>query len=336
MRETCYKIPLHAYSYPIELFGIIIWYTLKEMWEYMLIIFISFIFVAFSFSLSISNFFLGFITYSSIAFFMVVWHELGHAVMAIHENSGIINIYLKFDKKGLYVYPSIVYCKSDRDTLRSGKVVLGGVVATLIFNPIINILLYLILQRFLTAELLPGIFLFCWIPFVILCEYFSSNESADLYKLKKLYSSTFMSKRMLFLFKDVLYTMKVIVCYSLGKNRYFSEESLSKFTPIKTFNSGIWLGNQLIITLSKNEFNKLNSIPTLNGIPIENEAVNIWFSINNKRTVQHIVDKFGPWSLDILANFRENGLINLFYDNDKLRDSRVLGGNFNKFLPGKQ
>ncbi|NLO30956.1 MAG: hypothetical protein GX120_10845 [Methanosarcina mazei] len=315
MRETYYKIPLYTYSYPIELFGIIFYYIVKEMWKYEFIIFIAFILL--SFSLNIYDSIFGFIIYSFIAFFMIAWHEFGHAIMAIHENYGIVNLYMKFDKKGPFIYPSVTHYKSIKEISSSAKVVLGGVVVTLIFNPVINIALYLILQRFLTAELLPGFGLLCGIPFIILCEYFSSNESADLYKLKKLYSSDSSSKKKLSLVKDILCTMKVVIYYSLGKYRYFSEESLSKLVPVKTFNSGIWLGNQLIVTLLKNECSRLSSNPTLNGIPIEKENINIWFSINNKRSVKYIVDKFGPNSLGMLANFREKYLINLFYDNDQ-------------------
>jgi hypothetical protein len=320
MREIYYKIPIHTYSYPIELFGIIFYYTLKEMWKYGFIIFVTFI----VFSLNIYNFVSGFMAYFFIAFFMIVWHEFGHAIMAIHENSGIVNLYLKFDKKGPFIYPAVTHYEKTKEISSSAKIVLGGVVATLIFNPVINIALYFMLQRFLTAELLPGLCLLWGTPFIILCEYFSSNESADLYKLKKLYSSYSSSKKIFTISKDILYTIKVVICYFLGKNQYFSEESLSKLIPVKTFDSGIWLGNQLIVTLPKNECSRLNSTPTLNGIPVEKEAVNIWFSINNKRSAKYMMDKFGSYSLGILANFRENGLINLFYDNDKTALQRPL------------
>lgn len=313
MREIYYKIPINTYSYPIELFAIIFYYIMKEMWKYEFIIFISFI--ALSFSLNIYDSVSGFIIFSFIAFFMIAWHEFGHAIMAIHENSGLINLYLKFDKKGPFIYPSVTCYKSAKEITGSAKVVLGGVVATLIFNPVINIALYFILQRFLTAKLLLGLGLFCGIPFLMLCEYFSSSESVDLYKLKKLYSSDSSLKKKFFLIKDVLYVMKVVIYYSLGKNRYFSEESLSKLVPVKTFNSGIWFGNQLIVTLPKNECSRLNSTSTLSSVPIENEAINIWFSINNKRSAKYIVDKFGPHSLSMLANFREKGLINLYFSN---------------------
>lgn len=313
MRETYYKIPIHTYSYPIELFGIIFYCIVKEMWKYGFIIFITFA----VFSFNVYNFVSGFIVYFFIAFFMIAWHEFGHAIMAIHENYGIVNLYLKFDKKGPFIYPSVSHYENTKEISSSAKVVLGGVVATLIFNPVINIALYFILQRFLTVELLPGFCLLCGIPFIILCEYFSSNESADLYKLKKLYGYDSSSKKRLSISKDIIYTMKVVICYFLGKNQYFSEESLSKLIPVKTFDSGIWLGNQLIVTLPKNECSRLNSTPTLNGVPVEKEAVNIWFSINNKRSAKYIMDKFGSYSLDMLANFLESGLINLFYENDK-------------------
>lgn len=314
MQETYYQIPMYTYSYPIELFGITFYYIIKSMWKYGFIIFI--VFLASNFPLNPYDFVFSFIAYSFIAFFTIAWHEFGHIIMAIHENSGIVNLYLKFDKKGLFIYPSVAYYENSNGISSSARIILGGVVATLIFNPVINIALYFIVQQFLTAELLPNIFLFCGIPFVILFEFFSSNKSTDLYKLRKIYSSDCLSKKKLSLRKDILETVKVIIYYSLGKNRYFSEESLSKLIPIKIFNSGIWLGNQLTVIPPKNEFSRLISTPTLNSIPIEEDAVNIWFSVNDKRPAKYMVDKFGFNSLSTLANFRENGLVDLFYEND--------------------
>lgn len=317
MRETYYKIPIHTYSYPIELFGIIFYYIMKGMWKYELVSFI--IFIVFSFSLNTYNSVFGFIAYSFIAFFMIAWHEFGHAIMAINENFGIVNLYLKFDKKGLFIYPSVTHYKSVKEISNSTKIILGGVVATLIFNPVINIALFFILQGFLAVKLFPGLYLVFIVPLLILFEYFSSNESADVYKLKKFYNLDSLSKKNHSLSKDILYTIKVIICYSLGKNRYYSEESLSKLIPVKTFNAGIWLGNQLIVTLPKNECIELTDTPTFDVIPIEKEAVNVWFSVNNKRPAKYVVDKFGFYSLSMLASFREKGLITLVYDNDKTR-----------------
>lgn len=285
------------------------------MWKYEFIFLI--IFLASSFSLSPHDFVFGFIAYSFIAFFIIAWHEFGHIIMAIHENSGIVNLYLKFNKKGLFTYPSVAYYENSNEISSSARIILGGVVATLIFNPVINIALYFVLQRFLIAELLPSPIIFYGAPFILLLEYFSSNESADLYKIRKLYSTNCLSKKRLSLSKDILGTIKVITCYFLGKNRYFSEESLTKLIPVKTFNSGIWLGNQLIVVPPKSEFTRSTNPPTPNGIPIEKVATNIWFSVDNKRPVKDIVDKFGFHSLSTLATFRENGLVYLFYENDK-------------------
>jgi len=193
MRETYYKIPMHIYSHPIELFGTIFYYIIKRMWKYELILFI--MVIVFSFSHNIYNSVFCFILYSFIAFFMIAWHEFGHAIMYINENFGIVNLYLKFDKKGLFIYPSVTHYKNARDFSNSTKVILGGVVATLVFNSVINIVLFFILQKYLAAKLFIGFYLVIMIPLLILLEYFSSDESTDIYKLKKLYSLDNLSKK---------------------------------------------------------------------------------------------------------------------------------------------
>ena len=68
--------------------------------------------------------------------------------------------------------------------------------------------------------------------------------------------------------------------------------------------------------MPKNEYIGLIGTPVFDAIPIEKEAVNIWFSVNNERPAKYVVDKFGFYSLSMLASFREKGLITLVYDDD--------------------
>lgn len=251
-----------------------------------------------------------FVVYAFITFLMIAWHEFGHAIMIINENFGIVNIRIKFSRKGLFTFPSMIHHRSTIENPNTQFILLGGVVATVILNPMINVILYIAFITFLPKEVIPNVLLLFAIPFVNLVEYFSSKKSSDLYILKSLYGyKTHVGSR-LFLFRDILYTMKIIVYYCIEKNRYYSDESLSRLIPTKRYNHGIWLEDRIIVASQDSEENN-----KLKSTSIEKKDINLWFSINNKRTVKDMVDKFGLESLQILAKFREKNLIKLYCNN---------------------
>ncbi|MDW7728030.1 MAG: hypothetical protein SCH70_13165 [Candidatus Methanoperedens sp.] len=307
--EKCYSLSIYAYSYPLELFGRIFYLIFRELWQYLLIAFIPFILITALFSLNIYYSVIRFILYASVALLMIVWHEFGHVIMIIHENFGIVNIGIRFTRKGLFTFPSIIHHGGTIETSNIHIITLGGVVATLIFNPLINVIIYIVMLNLLPKKVIPNILFFVAVPFINLVEYFHSEKHSDIYILKSLYGLKTYTNGRFRLIKDILYTMKNILYYCIGKTRYYSDKSLSKLIPIKIYNHGLWLENRIIVASPNDKENN-----DLKSISIEKKDINIWFSINNKRTIKDIVDKYGLESLQILVNFREKNLIELYYN----------------------
>lgn len=219
-QETCYNIPMCTYSYPIELYGRIFHLIVKELWYYSLIIFISFIFLILWSASSLYYSLSGFLIYTFVVFFMIAWHEFGHAVIIIHKNYGIVNMDLKFSKIGLLKVPSIVSHGNNTKNSQNKKIVLGGVVATVVYNPLINILIYGVLNLLLPKEVIPDILFFISVPFLIFLEYLSSNQSSDIYKLKRIYKNTYFTEDKFALLKDVVEVMKIIAYYCIITKKY--------------------------------------------------------------------------------------------------------------------
>lgn len=307
--EKCYNLPIYTYSYPLELFGRIFYLIVRELWQYILIIFIPFLLIMALFSLNIYYPIIRFILYAIIAFLMIAWHEFCHAIMIIHENSGIANIGITFTRKGLFTFPSIIHHRSTIENSNIHVITLGGVVGTVILNPLINAIIYIVMLNLLPKEVIPNILFLVTVPFINLVEYFYWKKSSDIYILKSFYGLKTYTKDRFRLIKDILYTMKTILYYCIGKTRYYSDESLSKLIPIKTYNHGLWLENRIIVASPNDKENN-----DLKSASIEKKDINIWFSINNKRTIKDIIDKYGLESLQILAKFREKNLMELYYN----------------------
>lgn len=304
-QEINYNIPIYSYFYPIELYGRIFKIIIKELWYYSIIILVPLVFLeSKSSSPTYLSCLISFFVYAFIAYFMIAWHEFGHAAMSIYENSGIVNIDLRVNKNGLFRMPSIVSHGYDTTNQQNRMVVLGGIVATGFYNPLINVAIYGLLTFLIPKENLPNLLFFICVPLLLLVDFLFSNTSSDLYKLSKIYSSGVFENNKYALIKDIVKVAKNIAHYCLILTKQQNQDLFANLIPVKKSNCGIWLGDQLIISSYTNEH-----INDLKSVCIEKAEINIWFSINDKRSLKYIIGRFGFNSIHVLIKFKEENLI---------------------------
>lgn len=306
-KEANYNIPIYSYFCPIELYGRIFSVIIKDLWYYSIIILVSFAFLAsISSSSSYYYYLISFIMYTFISYFMIAWHEFGHAVMIIHENSGIVNMDLRVIEKSFFRIPSVVSHGYDTTNPQNRMIVLGGVVATVLYNPLINIVIYGLFASFLPKEILPKLLFFVCMPFLLFVNFLFFNQSSDLYKLKNIYCSDVFIDVKHALIKDIVEVAKNIAYYCIistkkGYNYFFAIS-----IPAKKSSCGIWLGNQLIVSSSID-----TTINDLKSVPITKDDTNIWFSINGKSSLKDIIERFGFNSIHVLIKLKEKNLIHI-------------------------
>ena len=229
--------------------------------------------------------------------FKMTWHEFGHAVMVIHEHLGIVRLYISFTRKGLSVNPSIAHFNNNYiGTSNKRAILMGGVVATVIFNPIINLILLLLLEIFLPINFLLILILSIAIPF---SYFFNSlmHNSSDIKKLEYSYGHAGCKH----IIKDISHASLTIINYCIGRNKYLSTELLSDLIPEKKYGEKT-VTNSFYDNIAFVENNKLEK----NHLEKKEE---IWRSINDSMTIKEIVDIYGIGSILTLAQLRDEDRI---------------------------
>lgn len=299
-----YNIPFLYNAMPINLFLNIFIRIFVEMIPLTIVVFAMYFLALTILHLPVLYSILRLCVYFFLIYLGIAIHESGHAIMTILEYNGIVSLIIGFKKNGVLTTPFITD-KSPRSDIRMSKIItLGGLVATFFFNPLINMLIYVIMLFVLPKDVLPDFLIISAIPaLMMLFDFFSNNKNSDTRKLKRLYSKGSPVSDMSGIFVDIWYIIKNSILYFTVKNQYYS--SLSKIRLVKKTDCGILSDGLLIVYVPEDKNNGFRSLS------ITNEDIAIWFAINDNSTIGDIVERFGKGSIRTIIEFNENNVITI-------------------------
>jgi len=171
-QTNLYIIPFLYNAIPIKLFLSISIRIFVEMIHLTMIVFAIYFLALTILKLPVLYSILHLCVYFFLIYLGIAIHESGHAIMTIHEKNGIVSLIIGFKRKGVLITPFITDMSHRYDNRMSKIITLGGLVATFFFNPLINMLIYIIMLFVLPKGIQPEFWIITTMPALMLVDLF--------------------------------------------------------------------------------------------------------------------------------------------------------------------